>query len=121
MKADWLVALIAAVVGFALVSWLLALVRQQKAPPVAIASATSAAPPSRGRLSLAALGEEWHRLLGVGREATPEEIEAAYQARLAECERVRCDADAGGAEKEAALRRRADLQDAYEFIRPQRR
>jgi hypothetical protein len=121
VKADWLIALAAGVVGFALVSWLLALVRQQKAPPVAIASATPAPPPGRGRLSLAALGEEWHRVLGVAREATPGEIEAAYHARIAECDRVRFAADAGSAERDEALRRRADVQDAYEFIRPLRR
>ena len=121
MKGDWLVALLAAVAGFALVSWLLTLVRQQKAPPVAIVAAASAAPPGRGRLSLAALGEEWHRVLGVSRAATPAEIEAAYHARLAECDGVRFAADAGAAEKDEALRRRADVQDAYEFIRPLRR
>ena len=118
MTADWLIALVAGVVGFALVSWLLTLMRQQKAPPVAIASAP---PPTGSRLSVASLGEQWHRLLGVAREATPEEIEAAYHARLAECDRVRFAAGAGEADKEAARQRRADVQEAYEFIRPLRR
>ncbi|HEX4389676.1 MAG TPA: hypothetical protein VH109_13705 [Steroidobacteraceae bacterium] len=120
MKADWLVALLAAGVGFALVSWLLSLARQQRAPPVAIQAPAGAAS-GRGRLSLAALGDGWPAVLGVTREATPEQIEAAYHARVAECDAVRFAGDAGDSAREEARARRADVEDAYEFIRALRR
>ena len=121
MKADWLVALVAAVVGFGLVSWLLALVRQQKEPPVAIGSPPPATPASRGRLSLAALGEQWHQILGVAREAGAAELQAAYHARLAECDAARFAAGASEAQRAEAQQRRVDVEDAYEFIRPLRK
>lgn len=121
MKADWLVALLAAAVGFALVSWLLSLVRQQRAPPVAIQPPAADASPGRGRLSLAALGDGWPAVLGVTREATAAQIEAAYHARVAECDSVRFTTGADDKEKEEARARRADVEDAYEFIRALRR
>ena len=121
VKADWLVALVAAVAGFALVSWLLSLMRQQRAPPVAIQPPAAAAGPGRGRLSLAALGEGWPAVLGITREATPAQIEAAYHARVAECDAVRFAAGADDKDRQEARARRADVEDAYEFIRATRR
>jgi len=113
VKSDWLVALVAGIVGFALVSWLLSVIRQQRAPPVAIQSPAA----ERARLSLATLGAQWHRLPGVAPAATPAEIESAYHARLAECDRVRFGAETSDAHREEARRRRAQVEDAYEFIR----
>jgi hypothetical protein len=120
MRGEWLVAIIAGVAGFALVSWLLSLVRQQQAPPVAIEHSPAATSAGRGRLTLAALGAQWQQLLGVAPEATAAQIQAAYHARLAECDAARFAAGASEEEKAQALQRRADVEDAYEFIRPLR-
>jgi hypothetical protein len=120
VKGDWLIAIVAGVAGFALVSWLLSLMRQQKAPPVPIQHSPVASSARRGRLSLAALGAEWHRLLGVAPGASAAEIQAAYHARLAECDAARFAAGASEEQKAQALQRRADAEDAYEFIRPLR-
>lgn len=121
---DLLVAGGAGLLGFGIIWGLFALVRQQKAPPLEIFK-TQAGPdsPARGaaKLNLAELGQRWHQILGVTPAATPAEIEAGYRARLAECDRVRMSPDAGAPAKQGAEERRAQVNDAYEFIRQVRR
>jgi hypothetical protein len=100
----------AGLAGFGIVWWLFNVVRQQKAPPVdmgQIAPASSAR--SGGELSVADLGSTWHVILGVPAEATSAEIEAGYQARLAECDRA-----LDGQKAEA---RRVQVKEAFAFIR----
>jgi hypothetical protein len=108
----------AGVVGFGIIWGLFNLVRQQRAPPLEMFKAESRAPDAgRSRLSVADLGRQWQRILGVSAQATLAEIEAGYQARLADCERIRFSPTASASEKQAAESRRADVTEAYEFIR----
>ncbi len=69
-------------------------------------------------LSLAEISSRWSTILGVSENASTEEIEAAYHARIAECDRVRFAADEPVQAKSAAELRRAQVGQAYEFIRP---
>ncbi len=47
-------------------------------------------------------------------------IEQAYHAKLAECDRVRFDANASPASRRQAEQTRSRVNQAYEFIRPSR-
>lgn len=122
---DWIVVGGGALLGWGVVSWIINVVRQQRAPPVPMGrqSHPAAAPASapvpvpapapetpRGRLSLAELGGTWHVILGVSPDASLAQIEAAYRERVAECER---NAPTGG----AGATQRSRLDEAYEFIR----
>lgn len=111
--ADLGVAVVAGVVGFGIIWGIFALIRQQKAPPIELFK-TEPRPSaeSGGKLSLEELGRTWHIILGVPAQARPDEIEAGYHARLAECDRIR--------EKQDAETRRAQVNEAYEFIRQAR-
>jgi hypothetical protein len=134
---DWIVVVGGALVGWALVSWLITIVRQQRAPPLdmkqaeraaALPAAVTGVPATatgaplaaeagaRSTLSLAELSGTWHAILGVSANARLEQIEAAYRAGLAQCER---DGASNGGAAAAARRqeRRAHLEDAYEFAR----
>jgi hypothetical protein len=115
---DWIVIGGGAAIGWGLVSWIITVVRQQRAPPVPMgmqksaappATAPAAAPPER-RISLAELGSTWHVILGVPEDASLLEIEAAYRERVAACER-------GTAERGATFAERPRLDEAFEFIR----
>jgi len=125
--ADWAVLLGCALLGFALVSWLLALIRQQRAPPLPIGSLPPPAPPLPAtpgdsvteQVSRADISRSWHMILGVAERASAEEIESAFQARLAECERVAFDSIPGTDERRAAETRRERIRAAYDFIRRQ--
>jgi curved DNA-binding protein CbpA len=72
---------------------------------------------SGARVSLAELGKTWHVILGVDAGATSDEIEAAYHARLAECDRTRFSSAASSLEKQSAETQRGRVNEAYEFIR----
>jgi hypothetical protein len=116
--SDLAVGLGAALAGFGLVWWLLTVLRQQKRPPLDIR-----VPPARGdapRLSVSDLGSRWHTILGVSADASSADIEAAYHARLAACDRVRFAADETPLARQAAESTRAQVNEAYEFIRPAR-
>jgi hypothetical protein len=116
--ADLAIAAGAGVVGFGLIWGLFGLIRQQRAAPVAMSdSEPRAAVESRDTLSVAELGRTWQALLGVAAAASPEEIEAGYHARLAECDRIRFSASASAPEKQSAETRRSQVSEAYEFIR----
>jgi len=116
------VAVVAGVAGFGIIWGLFSLIRQQRAAPVEMFKPEPRAPvESRARLSLTELGSTWHVILGVSAQATPEEIEAGYHARLAECDRIRSAAGESAAARQAAETRRAQVGDAYEFIRQVRR
>ena len=102
------------VVGWLVVSWVINLVRQQRSPPLVISD--SARKPETGTgtsrgPSVAELARSWSAILGVREDASLEEIESAYHARLAECDH--------GAGQEAG-ERRTRIEDAYNFIRTAR-
>jgi len=77
-------------------------------------------PGSHGPASLDEIGRTWHTILGVSSEAGAEEIERAYYARLAECDRGRLAADTSSEVRQSLERQRALLTQAFEFIRPLR-
>ena len=121
--ADLAIGVGAGVAGFAIVWWLISVFRQQKAPPVVIGPAPPAAAP-RGTghdLSVAEPGGAWHLILGVPPQASPAEIEVAYQARMAECDRVRFSADQTEADRQRAETRRRRLNEAFDFARSRSR
>ena len=118
---DWIVIGGGAAIGWGLVSWIITVVRQQRAPPVPMGVQEGAAPPAtapatapaaapQGRISLAELGSTWHVILGVPEDASLLEIEAAYRERVAMRER-------GAGEGGATLAERSRLDEAFEFIR----
>lgn len=118
---DWIVIGGGAAIGWGLVSWIITVVRQQRAPPVPMGVQEGAAPPAtapatapaaapQGRISLAELGSTWHVILGVPEDASLLEIEAAYRERVAMRER-------GAGEGGASLAERSRLDEAFEFIR----
>ena len=116
---DWTVLIVCGIGGWAIVSWIFGLVRQQKAPPIPMHLPAANEAPKR-KLSVAELSERWHLILDVAPEAEAVEIERAYHERLAECDRVRFSSTASVEEKRAAAERRVEVSRAFEFIRPQR-
>jgi hypothetical protein len=111
---DWIVIGGGAAIGWGLVSWIIAMVRQQRAPPVPMGLETRSTPTAaaapHGRISLAELGRTWHVILGVREDASLAQIEAAYRERVAECER-------GAAAGAATAAARSRLDEALEFVR----
>jgi hypothetical protein len=111
---DWIVIGGGAAIGWGLVSWIIAMVRQQRAPPVPMGPETRSTPTPaaapHGRTSLAELGRTWHVILGVRKDASLAQVEAAYRERVAECER-------GGAAGDATAAARSRLDEALEFVR----
>jgi hypothetical protein len=105
------------------VSWVITLVRQQRAPPVTLHGDPRpvGADDTRERTpSLQEIAASWQNLLQVRGDANIEEIAAAYHQRLAECDQVRFSATAGSAERQAAERQRTLIDEAYNFIRTSR-
>ena len=113
--SDLLIGLGCGLAGFGVVWWLFSVVRQQKTPPMPMGSSAARIEPRR--ISVAELGSTWHVILGVPAEATSSEIEAAYHARLAECDRIRFSPDETALSKQTAEAARAAVSEAYEFIR----
>ncbi len=116
---EWVVVVGGALVGFGVVSWILTVMEQQKRPPVSMDTQTTLmripdAPQSRA----AGVNDNWHTILGVSAEATAAEIESAYHARLAECDRVLFDSKASVSDRQSAEARRTEVSSAFEFIRP---
>lgn len=72
------------------------------------------------QLSLDEIGRLWSSILGVPSDASGAVIEQAYHAKLAECDRVRFDANASPASRRQAEQTRSRVNQAYEFIRPSR-
>ncbi len=56
--------------------------------------------------------------MGVRESASAQEIEAAYHAGLAECDRIRFSPSESASAKSTADARRAQIVQAFEFIRP---
>jgi hypothetical protein len=90
---------------------------------------TTSWPPSRpahdipgglGPVSLDEIGRTWHTILGVSSEARADEIERAYYAKLAECDRSRLAAEISPDARRKVEQQRALLTQAFEFIRPLR-
>jgi hypothetical protein len=102
---DWVVIGGGAAIGWGLVSWIISMVRQQRAPPVPMGAEAP-----HGRISLAELGRSWHLILGVREDASLAQVEAAYRERVAECER-------GTASGAATATTRSRLDEALEFVR----
>ena len=143
---DWLVVIVMGVVGWLVVSFLLNRGKPQgddaadrgarpdenadaEFPtmprlPGSIPSSVSVVPPTAVNtaelLSLDEIGRSWQGILGVSVDASGAEIEAAYHARLGECDGVRFDSNADPANRLRAEQRRAQVNQAYEFIRPTR-
>jgi hypothetical protein len=140
-----------ALVGWAIVSWIISVVQQQKRPPLDLtggsppprdslrelpspgAARDSTAPPvpppvpgafgdsgvrNSRALSLAEISARWSSILGVRESASAQEIEAAYHAGLAECDRIRFSPGESANAKSDAEARRAQITQAFEFIRP---
>ena len=116
---DWLILGVCGLVGFAIVWGGFALVRQQKAPPVPMLD-VRAPPAGAPSLSVAELADRWHAILQVPPNASAADIERAYHERLSECDRARFASDAHDGDKVQAEARRAQISQAYEFIRPLR-
>jgi hypothetical protein len=119
---DLAIVVVAGLVGFGLVSWVINVVRQQRAPPVEMSTGEPAAAPApRTTASLAELGRTWQRTLGVSEEAGREEIEAAYRRIVAECDRVSSSPEASPGDRLRAAQRHAAASEAFEFVRTLRR
>jgi hypothetical protein len=115
---DLAIAAVAGVVGFGIIWGIFGLIKQQRAAPVDMFKVEpKSSVEDRDKLSLVELGRTWHAILGVSAEATSEEIESGYHARLAECDRIRFSATGSSLEKQDAETRRARVNEAYEFIR----
>jgi hypothetical protein len=120
---DWVVLIACALIGWGLVSWLMAIIRPE---------GTSAKEPARSPLRLLDMGQSdgsgtstdmesaWPAILQLDRHATAEEIEKAYHTLLAECDKVRFSPGYSAQERQEAEARRAWICAAYEFIRPRR-
>lgn len=120
---DWVVLIACALIGWGLVSWLMAVIRPE---------GTSAKEPARNPLRLADseapdasqtstdVASAWPAILKLDKSATAEEIEKAYHSLLAECDKVRFSTLYSAQERQEAEARRTQICAAYEFIRPQR-
>jgi len=112
---------VGSLVGWWGVSWLVDRVRKPNRPREDIASTdatASAANTDSGastRPTVSQLGATWHSILGVSTSASSAEILAAYQRRVAECDRVRFDSSSTTDQRSQAERDRRFLEDAYEF------
>jgi hypothetical protein len=69
-------------------------------------------------LSLAEISARWSAILRVSESAAAQEIEAAYHAGIAECDRIRFSSTESAIAKSDAETRRAQITQAFEFIRP---
>jgi hypothetical protein len=135
---DWVVLIACGLIGWGVVSWLISVIRPPRqlsakdpeqaplrlaneTPPDAQAAAPALGPGPSPALSPAPdMETAWPTILQVDRNATAAEIEKAYHALLAECDRVRFSTWYSAQERQEADARRANVCAAYEFIRPRR-
>src|SRR2546430_10144847 len=83
---DLAIAAVAGVVGFGIIWGIFGLIKQRRAAAVDMFKVEPRSlVEGRDKLSLVELGRTWHVILGVSAEATSEEIESGYHARLGEC------------------------------------
>ena len=125
---DWVVLIACGLIGWGVVSWLLSVIRPPQQPsakdpersPLRLVDETHAgadagtAPPANN------METAWPAILQVDANATAAEIEKAYHALLAECDRIRFSTWYSAQERQEADARRANVCAAYEFIRPRR-
>ena len=116
---DWGVVGGFGLLGWAVVSWLIKVVRQQRAPSVVLGHEKKDATPEamRSLPSLSELGNTWHKILGVSADATTLEIENAYHKCLGECDRIRFSPTEAESDRRNAEQRRLQVNEAFEFIR----
>jgi hypothetical protein len=119
---DWIVVVVGGLAGWGLVSLLAHLVRQQRRPPVDMYGGLprQADPVARDTLSVAEIGNTWHRILGVPENASAKEIDEAYHLMIAECDRIRFSPTEPPEAQQLAALKRTRVNQAYEFIRPLR-
>jgi len=124
---DWVVLIACGLIGWGVVSWLISVLRPPQPPsakdaeqtPLRLVNETrpaaKAGPPPATDMETA-----WPTILQVDKNATAAEIEKAYHALLAECDRVRFSTWYSAQERQEADGRRANVCAAYEFIRSRR-
>jgi hypothetical protein len=119
---DWMVVIVAAVVGWLLVNYLFSRgkPKDEEEERADILPAPEPADVPATGLSLEELGRHWHVILGVPSNATAAQIERAYHSKLAEYDAVRFSPDAPDSVKRSAEDHRQRLIQAFEFIRPLR-
>jgi hypothetical protein len=123
---DWVVLIACGLIGWGVVSWLLSVIRPPQRPsakdaeqaPLRLVDETRpvahAAPPTTD------MATAWPTVLQVDKNATAADIEKAYHALLAECDRIRFSTWYSAQERQEAEARRTKVCAAYEFIRPRR-
>ncbi len=123
---DWVVLIACSLIGWGVVSWLLSVIRPPKPPtakdpeqvPLSLVHETR--PDTPAEAPAADMETAWPAILQVDKSATAAEIEKAYHALLAECDRIRFSTWYSAHERQQADARRAIVCAAYEFIRPRR-
>ena len=112
---DWVVLIACGLIGWGVVSWLMSVIRPPQPRPNAQAS------PARNQNRPATdIETAWPTILQVDKNATVDEIEKAYHALIAECDRIRFSTWYSAQERQEAEARRTTVCAAYEFIRPRR-
>ena len=129
---DWVVLIACGLIGWGVVSWLISVIRPPQPPsakdpeqtPLRLTNETrSDAQVGQGSATPAAamdMEAAWPTILQVAKNATAAEIEKAYHALIAECDRVRFSTWYSAQERQEAEARRTNVCAAYEFIRPRR-
>lgn len=124
---DWVVLIACGLIGWGVVSWLISVIRPPQQPavkdpePTPLRLMNEQRPGSQaGPAPAADMETAWPTILQVDPNATAAEIEKAYHAILAECDRVRFSTWYSAQERREAEARRATVCAAYEFIRPRR-
>jgi len=129
---DWVVLIACGLIGWGVVSWLISVIRPPQQPsakdpeptPLRLTSEplpdAQAGPAPAGPAPATGIETAWPTILQVDKSAAAAEIEKAYHALLAECDRVRFSTWYSAEERQDAEKRRANVCAAYEFIRPRR-
>lgn len=118
-RLDWGIVLVGGIVGWTVVAWSITVIRQQKRPPLNTSDEleqTSA--PRSESLGVVELASHWASILGTTKDASAEDIDTAYHARIAECDRIRFTPNVSSEDKQGAEQRRVQIEQAFEFIRP---
>ena len=120
---DWVVLIACGLIGWGLVSWLMAVIRPEGTPEKDPARTPwrliDSGQPDTSETS-SDIESAWPAILQLDKNATAEEIEKAYHALLTECDKVRFSSWCSAQERQEAETRRTRICAAYEFIRPQR-
>jgi hypothetical protein len=122
---DWVVLIACGLIGWGVVSWLISVIRPPRQPSAKDPEQTplrlvnEPRPESQAAPAPAAdMDTAWPTILQVDKNATAAEIEKAYHALLAECDRIRFSTWYSAQERQEAAARRTSVCAAYEFIRP---